>query len=72
MKSKIYQLAFITIATAAASCGGNTDTKSGGDTAVVTTKDTAKPAEQPAAAPSAWVNIFDGKTLAGWHGFNNT
>ncbi|MFT3701874.1 MAG: DUF1080 domain-containing protein [Agriterribacter sp.] len=72
MKSKIYQLAFVAIATAAASCGGSADTKTSGDTAVATNQDTAKPAEQPAAAPSAWVSIFDGKTLVGWHGFNKT
>lgn len=71
MKSKMYQLALVAMASAAVSCGGNADTSTKDSSAV--TKDSVPPVEQPVtAAPSAWVTIFDGKTLAGWHGFNKT
>jgi len=70
MKTRIFQLALVAITTAAASCGGNTDA-SASDTSTVK-PDSITPAEQPSAATAEWKDVFDGKTLAGWHGFNKT
>jgi hypothetical protein len=49
-----------------ASCGDNsTENSDSADTAATASADTT-------AAPksSEWVSLFDGKTFAGWHGFN--
>lgn len=32
--------------------------------------DGGKPAKNAPAKPGAWVSLFDGKTLKGWHGYN--
>jgi hypothetical protein len=50
-----------------ASCGGNNNAQESGsgDTTSTASADTAA-----ATKSNEWVSLFDGKTFAGWHGFN--
>jgi len=63
MKTKMYQLAVIAMAATLASCGGNTETS---------TADSTVASNESTNQTSEYVSLFDGKTLAGWHGFNKT
>jgi hypothetical protein len=59
---KLSSLALLTMLTGA--CNQSTDTKTGADAAQT---------QAAASAPeSEWIELFDGKSLAGWHGYNKT
>ena len=64
MKRKMYQWAIVAISVAAISCGDGSKAPEADSTA------SAAPVQEPAAATA--VSLFDGSTLAGWHGFNKT
>lgn len=66
MKSSFRKISFVLLAAAAFSCNNNSQTEA-------TTQTNAEPAENTAASNQGeWIPLFDGKTLAGWHGFNKT
>lgn len=63
MKTKMYQLAVMAMAaTFLASCGESTETSKADSVATASESNNS----------SEWVSLFNGKTLAGWHGFNKT
>ena len=66
MKRKMYQWAMLAFAVATVSCGGGSNSNTTDSTTV-----TAE-APTPAPEPAEWISLFDGSTLAGWHGFNKT
>ena len=66
MNIKTFSIPAIAVAMISfASCGDNSPQNStSGDSTSTASTDTA------AAKTSEWVSLFDGKTFAGWHGFN--
>lgn len=56
--------AFAAAAIVFASCGGNDGAQNGEAT------DSAAASADSTPASSEWVSLFDGKSFAGWHGFN--
>ena len=42
------------------------------ETKTETTVETTQTEAAETNAPGEWINLFDGKSLAGWHGFNKT
>ncbi|OJY80813.1 MAG: glycosyl hydrolase [Sphingobacteriales bacterium 44-15] len=67
MKRKMYQWAIVAISVAAVSCGDGSKAPEADSTA------SPAPVQEPAASSAAAaVSLFDGSTLAGWHGFNKT
>lgn len=69
MKRKMYQWGILAMAIATVSCGGGTNTNHDDSTVSAST---AAATTVPDTAPAAWVSLFDGSTLTGWHGFNKT
>lgn len=68
MNIKTFSLPAIAAAMVAfASCGGNNAQNSGSED---TTATSASADTNAAVSSNEWVSLFDGKTFAGWHGFN--
>ncbi len=73
MKNKQLKMSLFVLALAAAGCNQNAKTET------ATTNETSAPTDSAAtdsagtaSASNQAIDLFDGKTLAGWHGFNKT
>ena len=70
MKNKLTVLGLVVLGLTAASCNKTQETKTA--TMEETTETSANPDSAATNNTQEWESLFDGKSLAGWHGFNKT
>lgn len=68
MKNRLSIMSLLLLGLATASCNKSQETKT------ATMEETTAKTDSTATGntEAEWVNLFDGKSLAGWHGFNKT
>ena len=66
MKSKFRKISFALLTVAVVACNNNGNSEA-------TANNSSVPAESSAPeSKNDWIDLFDGKTLSGWHGFNKS